>query len=40
MSMFIFVITFGIYGLFWFHAVHKEMKEHSGNGLGGVASRC
>jgi hypothetical protein len=34
-SMFIFVITLGIYGLFWFYAVHKEMKEHSGNGLGG-----
>jgi hypothetical protein len=33
--MFVFVITFGIYGLFWFYAVHKEMKEHSGNGLGG-----
>jgi hypothetical protein len=29
------IVTLGIYGLFWQYAMFKEMKEHSGNGLGG-----
>jgi uncharacterized protein DUF4234/cytochrome b/b6/petD-like protein len=29
------VITFGIYPLFWYYAVHEEMKRHTRNGLGG-----
>jgi hypothetical protein len=32
----IFIITFGIYGLFWVFKAHEEIKEHSGIGLGGV----
>jgi hypothetical protein len=35
MSIFLFIITLGIYGLYWYYAVHKEMKDHSGSGLGG-----
>lgn len=29
------IITLGIYALYWQYAMYKEMKEHSGNGLGG-----
>lgn len=29
------IVTFGIYTLVWTYSVHKEMKEHSGQGLGG-----
>ena len=29
------IITLGIYGLYWQYALFKEMKDHSGNGLGG-----
>ena len=28
-------ITFGIYGLYWNYAVFKELKDHTGEGLGG-----
>jgi hypothetical protein len=37
MSIFLFVITFGIYGWFWYYGVHEDMKRHRhGQGLGGV----
>lgn len=29
------IVTLGIYGLYWQYATFKEMKEHSGSGLGG-----
>jgi hypothetical protein len=29
------VVTLGFYSLYWFYAVHDEMKRHSGQGLGG-----
>ncbi|WP_421120222.1 DUF4234 domain-containing protein [Aquihabitans daechungensis] len=29
------IVTLGIYGLYWQYALFKEMKEHSGSGLGG-----
>jgi hypothetical protein len=32
----LYIVTFGIYGLYWYYAVHKEMKDHSGRGLGGA----
>ncbi len=32
----IFIITFGIYGLYWAYKTHEEMKKHTGEGLGGV----
>jgi len=30
------IITLGIYSLYWQFATHEEMKQHSGEGLGGV----
>jgi hypothetical protein len=29
------LVTLGIYSFFWYYATFKEMKEHSGEGLGG-----
>lgn len=31
----IWIITFGIYGLYWNYQVFKEMKDHTGQGIGG-----
>lgn len=31
-----FVITFGIYGIYWAFKTQEEMKQHTGEGLGGV----
>ena len=30
------IITGGIYALYYYFATHEEMKQHSGQGLGGV----
>ncbi len=30
------IITLGIYSLYYYFAVHEEMKQHSGEGVGGV----
>src|SRR3954452_24937942 len=30
------LITFGIYGLYYYFATHEEMKRHSGEGVGGA----
>jgi len=32
------IITFGIYTLYWAYKTGKEMKDYSGNGLGGGVS--
>jgi hypothetical protein len=29
------IITLGIYGLYWQYQVFKEMKDHTGDGVGG-----
>jgi hypothetical protein len=29
------IVTLGIYSLYWYFAVHDEMKRHKGTGLGG-----
>jgi uncharacterized membrane protein YraQ (UPF0718 family) len=34
----LFIVTFGIYGLFWYYNTHEEMKRHTGRGLGGVVA--
>jgi hypothetical protein len=34
-SILLFIVTLGIYGLVWYYKVHSEMKEHTGEGLGG-----
>lgn len=30
------IVTLGIYGIYWQYAMFKEMKEYSGQGIGGV----
>ena len=35
-AILLFVVTLGIYGLYYYYATHEEMKRHSGEGLGGV----
>lgn len=35
LSMLLYVVTFGIYGLVWYYKTHDEMKRHTGEGLGG-----
>ena len=32
----LFVVTLGIYGWYWAFKTHEEMKQHTGEGLGGV----
>jgi Na+/proline symporter len=32
----LFIITFGIYSLYWVYKTQEEMKQHTGEGLGGV----
>lgn len=32
----LFVVTLGIYGLYWIYKTHEETKQHTGDGLGGV----
>lgn len=35
LSMVLYVVTFGIYGLVWWYRTHDEMRRHSGEGIGG-----
>ncbi len=35
LSILLFIVTFGIYGLYWWFKTHDEMKRHTGTGLGG-----
>jgi hypothetical protein len=30
------IITFGLYSLYYYFATHEEMKQHSGEGVGGA----
>jgi hypothetical protein len=32
----LFIVTFGFYGWYWAFKAHEEMKQHAGDGLGGV----
>jgi hypothetical protein len=32
----LFIVTLGLYGLYWVYKTHEEMKQHTGEGLGGV----
>lgn len=32
----LFIVTLGIYGLYWYFKTFDEMKEYSGEGVGGV----
>ena len=35
-AILLFIVTFGLYGLYWAYKTHEEMKQHTGDGLGGV----
>lgn len=37
-AILLYVVTFGIYGLYWWYATHEEMKRHSGSGIGGLVA--
>ena len=32
----LFIVTFGFYGWYWAFKTHEELKQHTGDGLGGV----
>lgn len=32
----LFIVTLGFYGWYWSFKTHEEMKQHTGDGLGGV----
>lgn len=32
----IFIVTFGLYSLYWVYQTQEEIKRHSGEGIGGV----
>jgi membrane protein insertase Oxa1/YidC/SpoIIIJ len=32
----LFIVTIGFYGLYWAYKTQEEMKQHTGEGLGGV----
>ena len=34
-AILLFLVTFGVYGWYWYFVTHDEMKRHSGTGLGG-----
>ena len=36
LSILLFIITLGIYGIYWTYKTQEEIKRYSGNGLGGV----
>jgi uncharacterized protein DUF4234 len=35
-GLLMFVVTIGFYGWYWAFKTHEEMKQHTGEGLGGV----
>ncbi len=35
-AILLFIITLGIYGWYWAYKTQDEMKQHTGEGLGGV----
>jgi hypothetical protein len=34
-SMLLYVVTLGIYGIVWYYKTHEELKRHTGEGIGG-----
>jgi hypothetical protein len=30
------IVTFGLYGIYWAYSSHEEVKQYSGEGVGGV----
>ena len=35
-SILLFVVTLGIYGIYWVYKTHEEIKRYSGSGVGGI----
>jgi len=35
-AILLFIVTLGIYGLYWVYKTQEEMRQHTGDGLGGV----
>jgi len=35
-AILLFIVTLGFYGWYWAFKTHEEMKQHTGEGLGGV----
>ena len=35
-AILLFLVTFGLYGWYWAFKTHEELKQHTGEGLGGV----
>jgi hypothetical protein len=35
-AILIYIITLGLYSLYWVYKTHEEMKLHTGEGIGGV----
>ena len=35
-AILIFIVTFGLYSLYWVYQTQEEVKRHSGDGIGGV----
>jgi Domain of unknown function (DUF4234) len=36
LSIVLFILTFGLYGIYWVYKTQEEIKRYSGNGIGGV----
>ena len=36
LSILWFILTLGIYGIYWVYKTQEEVKRYSGNGIGGV----
>jgi hypothetical protein len=32
----LFIVTFGFYGWYWVFKTEEEMKQHTGDGIGGI----
>jgi hypothetical protein len=32
----LFIITFGLYSVYWVYKSHEEIKQHTGEGIGGI----
>ncbi len=36
MVVLLYIVTLGIYGLYWYYMTYKEMQDYSNRGVGGV----
>lgn len=35
-SILLYIVTFGLYGIYWSYKTHEDIKRNSGEGVGGV----